>query len=166
MSCYRIRHQPLPLRFPKVAQDLSGRDIDILLDISIILHSNTAVLSNLYPLVLAIYTKSLSFTSDMYNADTNVIGHPSNPSSNNSYPSYHTVTFRMQYSDTKETVPEYLLSAVDDMDTKRRNCAVYLWIRSRSVCERSKLPNILRYLGEQNVMEGKADRQNDTIFPR
>lgn len=109
---------PLTLRFPKVACDLSGRDIDILLDISITLHSNRPGPSNLYPKFLAVYTKSIAFTSDMYNAETDVMGHPDNPSSNNSYTSYYTVTFRMQYSDTKERVTEYLLSAVDDMDAK------------------------------------------------
>lgn len=109
---------PLTLRFPKVACDLSGRDIDILLDINITLHSNRSGPSNLYPWFLAVYTKRITFTSDMYNAETDVMGHPDNPSSNNSYISYYTVTFRMQYSDTKENVTEYLLSAVDDMDAK------------------------------------------------
>ena len=76
---------PLTLRFPKVACDLSGRDIDILLDINITLHSNRSGPSNLYPWFLAVYTKRISFTSNVYNAETGVLGHPENLSSNNSY---------------------------------------------------------------------------------
>lgn len=110
---------PLRLRFPSVAEALTGEKVDIVLDIAVTLTGKSLGASYMYPYFLLVGSKVVSFTADCYNTNTGTFGHTPLPpvEDRNSYSATYDVTFHMYKTGTTEAIDGYFLSAVDDMDT-------------------------------------------------